>query len=86
MSYHCKGKQDLADVVFHINGALRDANYYVGVVTDRKSISWQRAIQSVCFKKQILKAILKGGYSASSHRAVAYDDLTQEMQNKKVCP
>jgi hypothetical protein len=86
VSYHCKGKQDLADGVFHINGAIRDANYRVGVVADRKSISWQRAIQSVCFKKQILKAILKGGYSASSHRAVAYDDLAQEMQNKKVCP
>ena len=86
VSYHCKGKQDLADGVFHINGAIRDANYRVGVVADRKSISWQRAIQSVCFKKQILKAILKGGYSASSHRTVAYDDVAQEMQDKKMRP
>ena len=29
---------------------------------------------------------MKNGYSASSHRAVAYDDVTQKMQEKKVCP
>jgi hypothetical protein len=33
-----------------------------------------------------LQAILKNGYSASSHRAVAYDDVVQEMQEKKVRP
>jgi hypothetical protein len=33
-----------------------------------------------------LEAILKNGYSASSHRAVAYDDVAQEMQEKKVRP
>jgi hypothetical protein len=29
---------------------------------------------------------LNNGYSASSHRAVAYDDVAQEMQEKKVRP
>jgi hypothetical protein len=33
-----------------------------------------------------LEAILKNGYSASSHRAAAYDDVAQEMQEKKVRP
>jgi hypothetical protein len=59
----------------------------VNVAADRKSVSWQRAIQSVCFTKKILQAILKNGFSpASSHRAVAYDDVAEEMQEKKVRP
>jgi hypothetical protein len=36
--------------------------------------------------EKILQAILKNGYSASSHRTVAYDDVTQEMQDKKMRP
>jgi hypothetical protein len=47
---------------------------------------WQRTIQSICFSKKILKVILKDGYSASSHRAIAYDDVAQEMQEKKILP
>jgi hypothetical protein len=52
---------DLADVMvmFHVNGVLRDTDYRVSVATDRKSISWQRAIQTICFSKKILEAILK---------------------------
>ena len=36
-------------------------DYRVSVAADRKSVSWQRAIQSVCFSKKILEAILKNG-------------------------
>ena len=71
---------------FCVNSVLRNTDYRVSVAADRKSVAWQRAIQSVCFTKKILQAILKNGYSASSHRAVAYDDVAQEMQEKKVCP
>jgi hypothetical protein len=54
---------------------------------DGKSILWQRAIQSICFTKKISKkSILKGDYSPLSHRAVAYDDIAKEMQEKKVRP
>jgi len=53
VSYHCKGKQDVADLVFHVNGLLHDSNYCVSVAADRKSVSWQRAIQSICFTKKI---------------------------------
>ena len=70
VSYHVKGKQDIADMVFHINGVLRDTNYRVSVVANRNSVLWQHAIQSVCFTKKILQAILKNGYSTSSHRAI----------------
>jgi hypothetical protein len=85
--YHCVGSQDLPDVVFQVNGVLRnDINYRVSVATDGKSILWQCAIQSICFTKKISKSILKGDYSPSSHRAVAYDDVAQEMQEKKVRP
>ena len=55
VSYHTKGTQDITDVVFHINGVLRDTDYHVSVAADRKSVSWQRAIQSVCFTKKICR-------------------------------
>ena len=84
VSYHCKGKQDVADLVFHINGMLHDTDYRVSVAADRQSVLWQRAIQSICFTKKILQAILKNDYSASSHRIIAYDDVAHEMQEKKV--
>jgi hypothetical protein len=45
VSYHCKGKQDVAAVVCHINGVLRNTNYPVSIATDRKSVSWQNVIQ-----------------------------------------
>jgi hypothetical protein len=86
VAYHTKGKHDVADVMFHVNGVLRDTDYRVSVAADRQSVSWQRAIHSICFTKKILQAILKNGYSASSHRTVAYDDVTQEMQDKKMRP
>ena len=86
MSYHCKCKQGVADVVFHINSVLRNTGYRVSIAADKKSVSWQRTIQRVCFTKKILQAILKNGYPASSHPAVAYNDVTQEMQEKKVLP
>ena len=87
VAYHCEGSQDLADVVFHVNGVLHaDIDYRVSVAADRKSISWQCAIRTICFSNRILEAILKGDYSKSSHRAVAYDDVAQEMHEKKICP
>jgi len=87
ISYHCEGSQDLADVVFHVNGVFHaDIDYRGSIAMDRKSILWQHAIQSICFSKKILKAILKDGFSASSHRAVAYDDVAQEMQEKRIHP
>ncbi len=87
VSYHCRGSQNLADVVFHINGVLcADIDFCVSIAMDRKSISWQRTIQTICYTKKILEAILKDSYSASSHRAIAYDDFVQEMQEKKIRP
>ena len=87
VAYHCKGSQDLADVVFHVNGVLHaDIDYHVCAAADRMSISSQRAIRTICFSKRILEAILKAEYSASSHRAVAYDDVAQEMHEKKILP
>jgi hypothetical protein len=59
INFNWQGNHDLADVMFHVNGVLRDTDYRVSVATDRKSISWQRAIQTICFSKKILEAILK---------------------------
>jgi hypothetical protein len=60
LSYYCEGSQDYADVVFHVNGLLRDKDYHVSVATDGKAVLWQRTIQSVCFTKKILKSIMGG--------------------------
>jgi hypothetical protein len=51
-----------------------------------ESPSYGSAIQSICFSKKILKAILKDGYSPSSHHTIAYNDVAQEMQEKKIRP
>jgi hypothetical protein len=34
VSYHCKGKQDVADMVFHVNGVLRNTNYHESIAAD----------------------------------------------------
>jgi hypothetical protein len=58
----------------------------VSVATDEKAVSWQRAIQSICFTKKILKSIMGFSYSHSSHCAFAYSNVAQEMQEKRVRP
>jgi hypothetical protein len=58
----------------------------VSIATDRKSVSWQRGVQSICFTKDIIKSILKGSYNPLSHRAIAYDYVAQVMKVKKVLP
>jgi hypothetical protein len=86
ISYYVKGKCDVADVVFVVNGVVHDTEYRVTVAADRKSITLKRGVHSFCFSKKLLKAILGGKYSSSSHRAVAYDDIAQEMQDKNLRP
>jgi hypothetical protein len=66
--------------------SLCNKDYHVSVATDGKAISWQCTIQSICFTKKILKSIMGFSYSHSSHCTVAYDNIVQEMQEKKVLP
>jgi len=63
---------------------VHDTEYCVTVAADRKSVMLKCGIHSFCFFKKLLKAILGGKYSSSSHRAVAYDDIAQEMQDENV--
>jgi hypothetical protein len=73
-------------MVFHVNGVLRDKDYHVSIATDGKAVLWQCTIQSICFTKKILKSIMGFSYSHFSHCTIAYDDVVQEMQEKKVRP
>ncbi len=66
VSYYCEGSHDYVDMVVHINGVLHNGDYRVSIATNRKSVSWQRGIQSVCFTQNILKSILEATYSPSS--------------------
>ena len=79
-------KLDVADIVFLVNGVVHDTEYHATVAADRKSVMLKRGIHSFCFSKKLLKTILGGKYSSSSHRTVAYNDITQEMQDENVRP
>ena len=86
ISYYVKGKSDIVDVVFLVNGVVHDTEYRVTVAADRKSVTLKRGIHSFCFSKKLLRAILGGKFSSSSHRAIAYDDIAQEMQDENLRP
>jgi hypothetical protein len=86
VSYFCEGNQDYAEVAFHINGVLRDVDFRVSVSQDGKSVRFVRAVHAICFSKEVLKSIMKKNYSETSSRVVAYDDVAQKMQAKKVLP
>jgi len=86
ISNYVKGKSDVADVVFLVNGVVHDTEYRVTVAADRKSITLKHGVHSFCFSKKLLKAILGGKYSSSSHRTVAYNDIVKEMQDKNLRP
>ena len=72
-------------MAFHVNGVLRDTDYHrVTVSPDSKAVNYVRA---ECFTKEVLKSIMGRGYSTKNSRCViAYDDVVQEMMEKKVLP
>jgi hypothetical protein len=86
VSYYCEGTQDYADVTFHVNGVLCESDFRVTIGHDGKSVAWQRAVQAICFSKELLKAIMGRDYSPANNRVVAYDDVAQEMMAKNVRP
>ncbi len=47
IAYYCKGTQDFADVVIHVNGCLYESKYHVRIAQDKMSVSWQRSIKSL---------------------------------------
>jgi hypothetical protein len=86
VSYFCEGSQDFAEVAFHVNGVLRNINYRVSVAPDGKSIHYVRAVQKECFTKEVLQSIMGCDYSETNSRVIAYDNVAQEMIEKKVSP
>lgn len=84
VSYFCEGSQDFAEVTLHVNGVLRDIDYRVSVAPDGKSINYVRAVRSECFTKEVLQSIMGTDYSTTHTRVIAYDDVAQEMLEKKV--
>jgi predicted porin len=86
VSYYCEGTQDYADVTFHINGVLRECDFRVTIGDNGKSVLWQRAVEAICYSKELLKSIMGRDYSPANNRVVAYDDVAQEMLAKKVRP
>lgn len=84
VSYFCEGSQDFAEATLHVNGVLRDIDYRVSVAPDGKSINYVRAVRSECFTKEVLQSIMGTEYSTTHTRVIAYDDVAQEMLEKKV--
>ena len=84
VSYFCEGSQDFAEVTLHVNGVLRDIDYHVSMAPDGKSINYVRTVRSECFTKEVLQSIMGTDYSTTHTRVIAYDDVAQEMLEKKV--
>ena len=84
VSYFCEGSQDFAEATLHVNGVLRDIHYRVSMAPDGKSINYVRAVWSECFTKEVLQSIMGTDYSTTHTRVIAYDDVAQEMLEKKV--
>ena len=58
----------------------------MSVSQDGKSVHFVHAVHAVCFSKEVLRSIMGRNYSEMSSRVVAYDDVAQKMQAKKVLP
>jgi hypothetical protein len=58
----------------------------VQVAKDGHSILFVRAIHAKLFDKIILKKIMKDNYHEGSACVIAWDDMVQEMEGKKVHP
>ncbi len=83
IAYYCKGTQDFADVVIHVNGCLHESKYHVSIAQDGMSISFEHCINSMCYTKKILAAIMGNLYSPSNHCIVAYDNIARRCLQKK---
>jgi hypothetical protein len=84
ITYYCKGTQDFADVVIHVNGCLPESEYRMSMSQDEMSVLFEHSINSMCYAKNNLAAIIGNAYSPSNHCVVAYDNIAQEMFAKKV--
>jgi len=85
-SYYADRVYDYTNIVFRVNGTKQKGEYEVRVAEDGLSVSFQRAICSRFFNKQILRIIMGENYHESSARIFAWDDMVLEMQKKKVRP
>ncbi len=86
ITYYCKGTQDFADVVIHVNRCQYESDYHASIAQDGMSISFQCSINLLCYNNEILASIMGNAYSPSNHCAVAYDSVAQEMLAKKIRP
>jgi hypothetical protein len=86
ISYYANGKHDYADVVIRVNRTMEYGEYKVRVAKDGRLISFVLAIHVKSFDKMILKKIMGQHYHEGSARVIAWDDMVQEMEGKKVYP
>jgi hypothetical protein len=47
IAYYCKGTQDYADVVIHVNGVIQEGKFLVSISQYGRSVLWQRSMKSV---------------------------------------
>jgi hypothetical protein len=70
IAYYCKGTQDFADMVIHINRVLYMSNYCMSIAQDGMYVSFQHSINLLCYTKEILALIMGTAYSPSNHHIV----------------
>ena len=73
-------------MAFHVNRVLRECDFCMSMTQDRKSVSYQYAIMGNCFTKDVLESIMGNDYSPANNCVIAFHDVSQENQEKKVCP
>jgi hypothetical protein len=78
VAYYNEGGVDFVEVAMHVNGVLPKGTCRLRLAKDGMSVTRQRSLMQVCFKKEHLHAIMHS-YSSSHHRVVAYNNVAQQM-------
>ncbi len=84
ISYYADGAHNYADVVIWVNGIMGYGECEMRVAKDGRSILFVCAIRARSFDKKIVKIIMKDDYRESCARVIAWDNMAQEMETKKV--
>jgi hypothetical protein len=84
VSYYADGVHDYASVVIQVNRTMEYGEYEVQVANDGHSILFVHAIHARLLTKKIIKTFMKDNYRKSYARIIAWDNMVQEMEAKKV--
>ena len=86
VAYYEQDDISYAEVAVYVNGVVPEGTYRFTVALDGMSIMWERATHKRVFDKKLLQGLMRGEYSSSHSRVIAYDNAFQEMLGNGVTP